>query len=55
MSDAPRALTVTEAMSWAKRTLEGVPLRVIGEVSEATDRSGYKAVYFTLCDGSSVM
>jgi exodeoxyribonuclease VII large subunit len=55
MSDAPRALTVTEAMGWAKRTLEGVPLRVIGEVSEATDRSGYKAVYFTLCDGSSVM
>ena len=55
MSDAPRALTVTEAMAWARRTLEGVPLRVIGEVSETTDRSGYKAVYFTLCDGSSVM
>ena len=55
MPDAPRALTVTEAMSWAKRTLEDVPLHVIGEVSEATDRSGYKAVYFTLCDGSSVM
>jgi len=55
MSDAPRALSVTEAMAWARRTLEGVPLRVIGEVSEATDRSGYKAVYFTLCDGSSVM
>jgi exodeoxyribonuclease VII large subunit len=55
MSDAPRVLSVTEAMTWAKRTLEGVPLRVIGEVSETTDRSGYKAVYFTLCDGSSVM
>jgi exodeoxyribonuclease VII large subunit len=55
MSDAPRALSVTEAMAWAKRTLEGASLRVIGEVSEATDRSGYKAVYFTLCDGSSVM
>ena len=55
MSDAPRALSVTEAMAWARRTLEGVPLRVIGEVSEATDRPGYKAVYFTLCDGPSVM
>lgn len=55
MSDAPRALSVTEAMTWAKRALESAPLRVIGEVSEATDRSGYKAVYFTLCDGSSVM
>lgn len=55
MSDAPRALTVTEAMTKAKRTLEGLPMRVIGEVSEATDRSGYKAIYFTLSDGSSVM
>jgi exodeoxyribonuclease VII large subunit len=55
MSDAPRALSVTEAMTHAKRTLESVPLRVIGEISEATDRSGYKAVYFTLSDGSSVM
>jgi exodeoxyribonuclease VII large subunit len=55
MSDAPRALSVTEAMTFAKRTLEGVPLRVVGEVSELTDRSGYKAIYFTLTDGSSVM
>jgi len=55
MSDAPRALSVTEAMTSAKRALEGMPMRVIGEVSEATDRSGYKAVYFTLSDGSSVM
>lgn len=55
MSDAPRAFTVTEAMTLAKRTLEAVPLRVMGEVSELTDRSGYKAVYFTLTDGSSVM
>ena len=55
MSDAPRAFTVTEAMTLAKRTLEALPLRVMGEVSELTDRSGYKAIYFTLTDGSSVM
>jgi len=55
MSDAPRALSVTEAMTLAKRTLEGLPLRVIGEVSEFTDRTAYKGVYFTICDGSSVM
>lgn len=55
MSDVSRALSVTEAMAWARRTLESAPLRVIGEISEATDRSGYKAVYFTLSDGSSVM
>lgn len=50
-----RALTVSEAMGLARRTLEGLSLRVIGEVSEATDKPGYKAVYFTLCDGPSVM
>jgi exodeoxyribonuclease VII large subunit len=55
MSEAPRALSVTEAMTLAKRTLESLLLRVIGEVSELTDRSGYKAVYFTLTDGSSAM
>ncbi len=55
MPEAPRALSVTEAMTLAKRTLEGLPVRVIGEVSECTDRAGYKAVYFTLSDGSSTM
>lgn len=42
-------------MVLAKRALEGLTLRVVGEVSEFTDRPGYKAVYFTLGDGSSVM
>jgi exodeoxyribonuclease VII large subunit len=42
-------------MTLAKRALEAVPLRVMGEVSELTDRTGYKAIYFTLTDGSSVM
>ena len=42
-------------MSLAKRALEGMSLRVLGEVSEATDKAGYKAVYFTVCDGPSVM
>lgn len=55
MTDAPRVLTVTQAMTLAKRTLEGVPMRVMGEVTEFTDRSGYKALYLTLCDGDSVM
>ncbi len=39
----------------AKRALEHLALRVIGEVSEVTDRPGYKAVYFTLGDGASVL
>lgn len=55
MSDTPRALSVTEAMTLAKRTLEDLPLDVIGEVTEFTDKAGYKAIYFTIGDGSSVM
>lgn len=51
-----RALSVTEAMTIARAALEGLTLlHVIGEVSEVTDKPGYKAVYFTLGDGSSVM
>ncbi len=49
------ALSVTEAMKLAKRALEGVRALVVGEVSEFTDRVGYKGVYFTLGDGESVM
>jgi exodeoxyribonuclease VII large subunit len=55
VTDGPRALTVSEAMGMAKRALESLPLRVVGEISEFTDRPGYKAVYFTLADGSAVM
>lgn len=51
-----RALSVTEAMVMARGALEGLAmLRVIGEVSELTDKPGYKAVYFTLGDGNAVM
>ncbi len=48
-----RALSVTEAMTIAKQTLETVRLRVVGEVSEFNDKPGYKAAYFTVCDGSA--
>jgi exodeoxyribonuclease VII large subunit len=50
-----RALTVTEAMSAAKAALEGVRLRVVGEVSEFNDKPGYKAAYFTISDGAAAM
>ncbi|NTU71528.1 MAG: exodeoxyribonuclease VII large subunit [Coriobacteriia bacterium] len=50
-----RALTVTEAMNCAKGALEGVRVRVIGEVSEFNDKPGYKAAYFTISDGSAAM
>lgn len=50
-----RALSVTEAMSRAKQALEGVRVRVVGEVSEFNDKPGYKAAYFTVCDGGAAM
>jgi exodeoxyribonuclease VII large subunit len=50
-----RALSVTEAMTVAKRSLESVQLRVLGEVSEFNDKPGYKAAYFTICDSGAVM
>jgi exodeoxyribonuclease VII large subunit len=42
-------------MTLAKRALEGVVVRVMGEVSECTVKPGYKAVYFTLADEDAVM
>ncbi len=55
MASAERALSVSDALALAKGALEGVRVRVVGEVSEATDKPGYKALYFSLKDGSSVM
>lgn len=54
MSDE-RALSVTEAMTLAKGALEGVRVRVVGEVSEFNDKPGYKAAYFTISDGGASM
>ncbi|MDO8847763.1 MAG: exodeoxyribonuclease VII large subunit [Coriobacteriia bacterium] len=55
MASAERALSVSDAMALAKGALEGVRVRVVGEVSELTDKPGYKAVYFSLKDGGAVM
>lgn len=52
---ASDALTVSQAMGVAKHALEGLNLVVIGEISELSDKPGYKAVYFTLTDKSSAM
>jgi exodeoxyribonuclease VII large subunit len=43
-------------MTLAKRqTLEGIRLRVVGEVSEFADKPGYRAAYFTVSDGDASM
>ena len=55
MAAREQALSVSDAMALAKGALESVRLRVMGEVSEATIKPGYKAIYFSLKDGSAVM
>lgn len=50
-----RALSVTDALALAKRTLESITLTVTGEVCEVNCKSGYKAVYFSVKDESSVL
>jgi exodeoxyribonuclease VII large subunit len=42
-------------MTLARQALEGIRVRVVGEVSEFNDKPGYKAAYFTISDGSASM
>lgn len=42
-------------MTAARQALEGVSLRVLGEVSEFNDKPGYKAAYFSVSDGEATM
>lgn len=51
----PSACTVSQAMSIAKRGLEQITLTVVGEVSELSQKRGYKAIYFTVRDDESAM
>lgn len=46
--DAP--LSVSAALNIAKNALEGITIRLLGEVSEVSNKAGYKAVYFTVKD-----
>ncbi len=52
---APRVLTVTQVMYLAKKNLEAIHVTVEGEVSEYSDKPGYKAVYFTIKDEKSAL
>lgn len=51
--EARSALSVSAAVSLAKGALESVVVRVIGEVSELSNKPGYKAVYFTIKDAAA--
>ncbi|MDR1015165.1 MAG: exodeoxyribonuclease VII large subunit [Coriobacteriales bacterium] len=48
-------LSVSQALARAKESLEQIHLTLVGEVSELSDRPGYKAVYFTLTDRSAAL
>lgn len=48
-----RALSVSAAMNLAKTALEQCVVTMLGEVSEVSDKAGYKAVYFTVKDDKS--
>ena len=42
-------------MALAKGALEGVVVRLVGEVSETSSKRGYKAVYFTVKDADAAL
>lgn len=50
-----QTLSVSGAMALAKGALEGVTVRLMGEVSEVSNKPGYKAVYFTVKDQSAAL
>ena len=52
-NSASTALSVSAAMALAKRSLESVTVRMLGEVSEVSIKAGYKAAYFTIKDSSA--
>ncbi len=52
-SQTQAALSVSAAMGLAKRSLEDIVVRILGEVSEVSNKPGYKAVYFSVKDSSA--
>ncbi len=48
-------MSVSAALRIAKRQLEEIRLTIEGEISEFSDKPGYKAVYFTLTDADSAL
>ena len=50
MSATQETLSVSAALNLAKKALESLTVRIIGEVSEVSIKAGYKAVYFSIKD-----
>lgn len=49
------ALSVSAAITIAKSLLQQHAFRIMGEVSELSDKPGYKAVYFTIKDNDATL
>ncbi|BAK44463.1 exodeoxyribonuclease VII large subunit [Eggerthella sp. YY7918] len=54
-ASAAEPLSVSAAMALAKGALENITLRLVGEVSEVSNKPGYKAVYFTVKDQKAAL
>ena len=52
---ATEPLTVSAAMALAKGALESITVTLVGEVSEVSNKPGYKAVYFSVKDENASM
>jgi exodeoxyribonuclease VII large subunit len=50
-----KPLTVSQAAALAKAALEACTVTLVGEVSEVSNKPGYKAVYFTVKDTGASM
>ena len=48
-------LSVSQALALVKGSLEQISATIVGEVSEVSDKAGYKAVYFTISDKSAAL
>lgn len=51
----PDSYSVSDALLIVKTGLESIRIKIIGEVSEVSDKRGYKAVYFTIKDKRSAL
>ena len=48
-------LSVSQAVALVKDSLEQIAVTIVGEVSELSDKPGYRAVYFTIGDATATL
>ena len=53
--DSSQVVSVSQAIQQAKQVLDTLPLCIEGEVSQVSNKPGYKAVYFTIKDNNAAL